>query len=1175
MKNVRKAIALILTVVMVLGLAPVTARAAYNKTSLWDFAGGTVGATPSGATISTSYADRGTVTATVSADGGCANGKSIRYTVSDSATNAVYQTQTMRLAGGSINEFQLSAGDIFWFYLKSETDVNYSMLVQFRVGGTTYNYSTTTVYTVDGNGNVSTINRVDGATIADNGLALEKHNDNGVSRLVIGSEFEGWVGIPIISTDTGILGGTLQAVDFFLRSPLNYISAVREGSSVYFDNITVTSGGFLPVSSWLSQPSKTEYSAGESIDTTGGSIRTGNIDGSSYYDLSLTSDMISGFDPYRAGAQTVNCDYEGQTFSYDVTVAAAGNTKTFLWDVDTAGDPSFVFPSHDTTANRGAFDFSIVDGAGVDGSKAFAMTVSEVSTYGGIINGTLQKQNWSTAGVTGFTASEAVTEGDICWFWVDNELGSNQYVVAEFVYENNGTYYNNGTPADNDRTELIYTVSGGKVVPVNPATTIGGIRNVKSGRGVIQVYDGTQGWIGIPLWDVVNLRGKSVVGIRLYTRSAGGDDNGTVGNSIYFDEFTICSLGFMPGRDTMTVINVTTLPTKTSYSTGEAFKPAGGVLTVSCGGLSYTVPLTIDMISGYDSVPSMYGTQTITVTYEEMTTTFDITVEEDASYYSYAQCLLDIDALNSESTLPSSETQKEERGVTNVSVENKGLLGTNALALTVVTPSTDSGIQNGVTGNWSSVTGFTSSREIRKGDIFWVWVDNKYSTTQFVVFEFRFNDGGNTQAGTKAASNRTTPIYTISDNDGTPEITTIRAGRTVNGIRNEKAPRGVVKFESGVSGWLGIPLDDIVATNNGRLWGSSISGIRIYTRSVGANNNSNGEIGDAIYFDEPWVTSAGSMPALADNLLLNQPVADAMRLELRETVTAAFFVSPDVEVGEDDNVVFHVSMGGLKRDVEGSLVTDGAFAGKYSIYVDNIIADRYTDFITGTIAVVHGDESEHVFKTVTSENSISVAGYCDRLIATYPDDTTLQNLMANLLLFGDEAQRYTSHNIGSLPTTGRSWVDSYKKSFDIPGSDMAVVTPAVNTSVASIRSAALRISGKVAIRFIVQAVDTSDAVVRVTDDDSGAYSEEFSLADDESVTALGGNKYEVVIETILPQHYGKVYTAEMVVNGDTVHAVTYSVNSYIYSKHADSDVGGFVTALNNYGCAAVAYVANH
>ena len=1177
MSNIKRFTAVVLSIVLVLGLAPVSARADGEKTLLWDFAGGTAGATMSGASITTSNADRGTITATVSADGGYANGKSMRYAVSSPATNSNYQTQTMRLAGGSINGYQLSEGDILWFYLKSDTDVNYRMLVQFRVGNSSKNFSTTTVYKVDGNGNVATINRVTSATIAEDGLALENHaGDGSIMGFVVGKAFEGWVGIPIVSTDTAILGGTLQAIDFFVRKSGKYTAAVGAGSNIYFDNLMVTAEGYLPAASWLSQPSKTEYNVGEALDTTDGVVRVGNIDGSTYYDINLTSGMVSNYDPYRAGLQTLNCEYEeGLTFSYDVTVAAAGDTRTFLWDVDTETD-SFVFPSHDTTANRGAFGFSIAEGAGVGGSAAFAMTVEAVSTSAGIINGTLQKQSWSAAGVTGFTTSEPVSEGDICWFWVDNELGSNQYVVAEFIYDNNGTYTNAGATASADRTELIYTVSGGKVVPVNPATTISGIRNVKSTRGAIQVYDGAKSWVGIPLYDITALRGKTIDGIRLYVRSASGDNNGVLGSSIYFDEFTICSLGLMPGRNTVTLnlLDVTSLPTKTSYRTGEAFKVDGGELSLCYGdGAAFSsVPLTIDMISGYNPNPASYGTQTITATYAGLTDTFEITMTEDTA--SYAHCLLDIDSLNSESRLPTPDTQNAARGVTNVTVEQKGLIGTNALALTVATTSTNAGIQNGVTNNWLSVTGFSASREIRKGDLFWIWVDNEYSTKQYVVFEFGFNDGGGRQAGTAPSSSRTTPIYTISNSNGTPVITTISAGKTVNGITNVKNNRGAIQFASGASGWLGIPLDNIVATDSttgeiiGRLWGSSIRGIRLYTRSLSGNDN--GIIGESIYFDEPWVTSAGTMPALADNLLLEETAADVMSIELRESVTANFYVSPDVEVGSEDTVVFHASLGGGRTvDCEAVMVTGGNLAGKYHISLDEIHATDYCDTISGTFSIEYADGSDpYVFKSVSDSDGISVAGYCDRLVAAYPENTTLCNLLANMILFGDEAQLYNNHNTDTLPTTGRSWVSTYSKSFAIPGSDMSVVTPAVDKTIGYIKGATLRINEKIAVAFNVSVADISGAVLRVTAEN---YSKEFDLATDPDVTPSNTYGPKVFLERILPQDFGKVYTAQLVIGGAVVHSVRYSVNSYINRMNSDSAVGAIVTALNNYGCAAVAY----
>ncbi|MBQ9388541.1 MAG: hypothetical protein IJU01_07865, partial [Lachnospiraceae bacterium] len=352
------------------------------------------------------------------------------------------------------------------------------------------------------------------------------------------------------------------------------------------------------------------------------------------------------------------------------------------------------------------------------------------------------------------------------------------------------------------------------------------------------------------------------------------------------------------------------------------------------------------------------------------------------------------------------------------------------------------------------------------------------------------------------------------------------------------------------------------------LWGSSIRGIRLYTRSLSGNNN--GVKGQSIYYDEPWVTSAGTMPALADNMLLEETASDAMSIELRESVTANFYVSPDVEVGSGDTVVFHANVGGGRTvDCEAVMATSGSFAGKYHIVLEEIHATDYCDAITGTIEVEYANGSEpYVYKTVTASDNISVVGYCDRLVAQYPDNTELCNLLANMLILGDEAQLYNNHNTDMLPTTGRSWVASYSKSFDIPGSDMSVVTPAVDKTIGYIKGATLRINEKIAVAFNVSVADISGAVLRVTAEN---YSKEFDLATDPDVTPSNTYGPKVFLERILPQDFGKVYTAELVIDDEVVHSVTYSVNSYINRMNSDSAVGAIVTALNNYGCAAVAY----
>ena len=76
-------------------------------------------------------------------------------------------------------------------------------------------------------------------------------------------------------------------------------------------------------------------------------------------------------------------------------------------------------------------------------------------------------------------------------------------------------------------------------------------------------------------------------------------------------------------------INITSTPYKTSYYVGEELNLDG--LTVEAtysDGSTFVVTVTSDMVSGFDS--SVAGTQTLTVTYEDCTATFNVEVVENS-----------------------------------------------------------------------------------------------------------------------------------------------------------------------------------------------------------------------------------------------------------------------------------------------------------------------------------------------------------------------------------------------------------------------------------------------------------------------------------------------------------------------------------------------------------------
>ena len=70
------------------------------------------------------------------------------------------------------------------------------------------------------------------------------------------------------------------------------------------------------------EPENLIYSAGDTLDLTGGKLRVTNNDGSTYT-VDLSQDMVSGYNASQTGVQTLTVNYEGQTAVFKVTVNAA------------------------------------------------------------------------------------------------------------------------------------------------------------------------------------------------------------------------------------------------------------------------------------------------------------------------------------------------------------------------------------------------------------------------------------------------------------------------------------------------------------------------------------------------------------------------------------------------------------------------------------------------------------------------------------------------------------------------------------------------------------------------------------------------------------------------------------------------------------------------------------
>lgn len=113
----------------------------------------------------------------------------------------------------------------------------------------------------------------------------------------------------------------------------------------------------------------------------------------------------------------------------------------------------------------------------------------------------------------------------------------------------------------------------------------------------------------------VDSSGKKIV----YLKIAANENAG----KIRYKKFDVAT----DRKSSVTSISLSAAPTKTNYFIGEPLDVTGGKVTVTRqAGPDEIIDLTANMVTGFDSETA--GTKTLTITYQEKTTTFDVTVSE-------------------------------------------------------------------------------------------------------------------------------------------------------------------------------------------------------------------------------------------------------------------------------------------------------------------------------------------------------------------------------------------------------------------------------------------------------------------------------------------------------------------------------------------------------------------
>jgi len=265
-------------------------------------------------------------------------------------------------------------------------------------------------------------------------------------------------------------------------------------------------------------------------------------------------------------------------------------------------------------------------------------------------------------------------------------------------------------------------------------------------------------------------------------------------------------------------------------------------------------------------------------------------------------------------------------------------------------------------------------------------------------------------------------------------------------------------------------------------------------------------------------------------------------LDLGETLTLNYYAS----LWENTDAILRVTRNNQAVELNGAY--DGE-TGMYLFKYTGINPQCMTDNIKAEL-VVDG-------KVISTKDEYSVKAYADnqakktaaQLNMTDEKYSSFITLLSDMLLYGENSQKYMNYRTDSLATTGITWLKTSE--FTAPEN---VIKSANNTDENNrVLSAGVRVENVNRIYFSL----------KITDADVEVY------VDGAKVEEIVDNK--VYTDDIKATGFGTAHRVELKKNGETVASAEYNVNAYIKNKYGNASIGDLVKALNNYGVSAVNY----
>ena len=343
------------------------------------------------------------------------------------------------------------------------------------------------------------------------------------------------------------------------------------------------------VSSEITAPTKLDYNYNTDLNLNGGKLTLVYKD-TTIKNVNLTSAMISGYDKTKIGTQQITVTYDTNYVLSDGTKIPEKIVKTFEVEVHNNAQTIEITAPTKTTYGHG----------------------DSLSLEGGKIEVTYADGTKRTPEMTSDMVTETSTGSSVNMSPAESEYGINHKVTKNLTikYEEDGT-----------QKTATYEIE-----IINKITNIKMHTTPKTNYNVNDTLDVTNGEIlvtrqtGEPevkeiTKDMVTGFDSSKENTKLPLKVT-YTENGETKETSY--DISV--------KDTVTSISIKANPSKTEYRYGESLDLTGATISVVKGSGTTDIPITDNMVSGYD--PTTVGKQTVKVSYGGKDTTFEVTVKD-------------------------------------------------------------------------------------------------------------------------------------------------------------------------------------------------------------------------------------------------------------------------------------------------------------------------------------------------------------------------------------------------------------------------------------------------------------------------------------------------------------------------------------------------------------------